>query len=136
MALSRFTWLPELKAAREVLLKVSFITSAVKVFPEITDAVRHTPFTATLSPVFRSENILSAEMVSLDSRADFFIAVTVPISSIIPVNNYITSHFTRMSFPNVVISGVPSFTHTSGSSNPVPPTGEKAFFPPSIFGAI
>ena len=67
MARSRFTGLPGARAPREERFKVSCITSAVKPPLSWAVTVRQTPFTATLSPVFRPESTVSAPM---DSTAE------------------------------------------------------------------
>ena len=60
MARSRFTGLPGIRAPREERRSVSCITSAVKPPPSTVVAVRQTPFTATLSPSFKSDSTVSA----------------------------------------------------------------------------
>ena len=55
-ARSRFTRLPGRRSARAERFKVSCITSAVKPAGEKAVAVRHTPLTAMLSPMWRSSS--------------------------------------------------------------------------------
>ena len=86
MARSRFTRLPGTRAPREERFNVSCMTSAVKPPLSLPVAVRHTPFTATLSPIFRSDNTSSAPMDSTAEWAPRRMKRMVPISSTIPVN--------------------------------------------------
>ena len=86
IALSRLTLLPCLSMPRELLDMVSLITSAVNMFALMCDTVRHTPFTATLSPSPRSSNIFFPSIQSLDDLAPLSILTILPVSSIIPVN--------------------------------------------------
>ena len=86
IALSRSTLLPEPSSPRLLLVRVSFITSAVNVSFVNPVTVRHTPFTATLSPSLRSSNIFDPDTVSLEDFAPLSTLTTEPISSTIPVN--------------------------------------------------
>ena len=62
------------------------MTSAAKPVSSRPEAVRQTPFTATLSPSFRSESTAAAPMESTAERAPRRMARITPISSTIPVN--------------------------------------------------
>ena len=62
------------------------MTSAVKPPLSLPVAVRHTPFTATQSPIFKSDNTSSAPMDSTAEWAPLRMERMVPISSTIPVN--------------------------------------------------
>ena len=69
IARSRFTGLPEEREPKEVLLNVSGVTSAQKDESEISVTVRHTPFTATLSP---QESSFAKEQFNSRTREDPF----------------------------------------------------------------
>ena len=88
MARSRFTLLPPVSCPSPLRLKVSGMTSAVKIFPDMPVAVRHTPFTAILSPTWLPWRTLSACTVMLQELTPLSIFLIVPISSTIPVNMY------------------------------------------------
>jgi hypothetical protein len=61
------------------------MTSAAKPVSSRPEAVRQTPFTATLSPSFRSESTAAAPMESTADGPPPVARIT-PISSTIPVN--------------------------------------------------
>ena len=86
IARSRFTRLPAVSAPSEERFRVSCMTSAVK--PELSRlvAVRHTPLTATLSPIFRSDRMVCAPIDSTEECAPRRMARIVPTSSTSPVN--------------------------------------------------
>ena len=76
---------PDFKSPKFVLLKVSVVMSALKILFEKLEIVKQVPLTATLSPNFKSSKILFASIVI----TLLFIDLTIPISSIIPVNIFI-----------------------------------------------
>ena len=81
-------------------------------------------------------DILSPETVSLEDFAPFSTRTIFPISSTIPVNTYFSLHSKRMSSSKKDTSGFPKTNALSGTSTPIPPTGDFASVPPNIFGAI
>ena len=90
IALSKFTLLPVFRLFKDERLKVSCITSALKNWLSISVTVKQIPFTAMLSPIFVSSKTFVAPIVNIAELADFFMLLTVPISSIIPVNISLT----------------------------------------------
>src|SRR5512135_3407158 len=83
---SRLTWAPSRMRENEVRTQVSSARSAPKESPCRSTAVRHTPLTATLSPFLSSLATLSASMVSRRLPPVSLMLVTLPTSSMSPVN--------------------------------------------------
>src|SRR5215467_4335469 len=89
---SRFTREPGRNWARLERSRVSGARSAEKQSLPKSVAVRHTPFTAMLAPSRRSSRTVAQRMVSRAPEARRSRADTVPNSSTIPVNIYVTFH--------------------------------------------
>ena len=85
-ARSRLTPLPWRNTPSEVLRHVSFITSTVKRRRSKSTTVRQMPFTAMLSPIWRSSITFVASTDSVQLAALLRMSATVPTSSTIPVN--------------------------------------------------
>ena len=83
---SRFTVSPAVIRFSPLLSIVSYITSAVKVFPLNSVTVRQTPFTAILSPISAFSVTLSPFIVIPKPVTFLEIFTTLPISSTKPVN--------------------------------------------------
>ena len=90
MARSRLTRLPGTSVPRDERRIVSAITSAVKLPVVIFVAVRQTPFTAMLSPTLLPSVTVLQATVSLADFSPCLISLISPISSMIPVNIYIS----------------------------------------------
>ena len=85
IARSRFTFDPGRRLPRDVLRRVSGMTEALK-WPLPGDTVRQTPFTAMLSPSLVPSSTLEAPISRTAPSAPPVTDLTVPVSSIIPVN--------------------------------------------------
>jgi len=92
IARSRFTSQPDFKLPRLVRLKLSGVTSAVKLSEFFEVTVRQVPFTATLSPKTKE---LAKEHFMFKTREEelFKIELIFPFSSTIPVNILIFALF-------------------------------------------
>ena len=91
-ARSRFTLLPADWLPRLVRRIVSAITSAVKQPPSIFVTVRHTPFTAILSPSCVFSSTFLALTVITEDFSPRCTCLILPISSTIPVNTLLPPH--------------------------------------------
>src|SRR5207245_3601444 len=86
MGSSRLTSAPGLMRENEVRFQVSSARSAPNDLGVISTAVRQTPLTATLSPVFSSLVRLEAETVRRRLLCSLLMLRTRPTSAMMPVN--------------------------------------------------
>src|SRR5207237_1939192 len=89
---SRFNRAPVLILEKEVRFQVSSARSALKDLGVISTAVRQTPLTAIESPLFSSFVRCEAETVSRRWPFSRATRLTLPTSSMIPVNMGVSSH--------------------------------------------
>src|SRR5580692_494705 len=83
---SRFTSAPWCMRESEVRAQVSGARSAANEFGLMSSAVRQTPLTAMLSPVFNSPGVIAASTVIRRFSPRCSIVTTLPTCSMIPVN--------------------------------------------------
>ena len=88
MARSRLTREPGARADREVLRRVSCMTSAVKAPLSMPVTVRQIPLTAMLSPILVPSRTLCAPILRTADAWPLRISRMVPVSSTIPVNMF------------------------------------------------